>query len=122
MCEQMVECQELRIADISHVWRERLRPRPASERGRTYARDSYRMKLGREIVHLDIIAFRILRFLAARPYRAYTRRRIAEAVSTPRYPVAEETLDQHVMSLREQLGFFRDYIQAVPYIGYRFKA
>ena len=80
------------------------------------------MKLGRETVHLDIIAFRILRFLSARPYRAYTRRRIAEAISTQRYPVAEETLDQHIMSLREQLGFFRDYIQAVPYIGYRFKA
>ena len=24
--------------------------------------------------------------------------------------------------LRDQLGFFRDYIQTVPYIGYRFKA
>ena len=80
------------------------------------------MKLGRETVHLDIIAFRILAFLAATPYRAYTRRRIAEAVSSHRYPVAAETLDQHILSLREQLGFFRDYIQAVPYIGYRFKA
>jgi nucleotide-binding universal stress UspA family protein len=26
-----------------------------------------------------------------------------------------------IHSLRGQLGFFSDYIQAVPYIGYRFK-
>ena len=83
---------------------------------------SYRTKLGRETIHLDTIAFRILTFLAATPYRAFTRRRIAEAVSSRRYPVAEETLDQHIRLLREQLGFFRDYVQTVPYIGYRFKA
>jgi DNA-binding response OmpR family regulator len=118
----MAEKYELRIADVAHVWREQTRPRPASEQGRMVSLNSYRMKLGRETVQLDIIAFRILAFLSATPYRAYTRRRIAEAVSSHRYPVAAETLDQHIVSLRAQLGFFRDYIQAVPYIGYRFKA
>ncbi|MHB8862942.1 MAG: winged helix-turn-helix domain-containing protein [Pirellulaceae bacterium] len=122
MVEQTAEYHELRIADIPHVWRERPRPCSASERERVYAPSSYRMKLGRETVHLDVVAFRILQFLSASPYRAYTRRRIAEAVSSHRYPVAAEALDQHIRSLRQQLGFFRDYIQAVPYIGYRFKA
>jgi DNA-binding response OmpR family regulator len=83
---------------------------------------TYRMKLGRETIHLDAVAFRILRFLAAHPYRAYTRRRIAAAVSSRRYPIEENSLDRHVFSLRQQLGFFRDYVQSVPYIGYRFKA
>ena len=46
------------------------------------------------------IEFRILRFLAARPYRAYTRRRIAKAVSTRRHPVPPEALDSHVARLR----------------------
>jgi hypothetical protein len=31
-------------------------------------------------------------------------------------------VDQHVASLLDQLGAFHDYVQAVPYIGYRFKA
>jgi DNA-binding winged helix-turn-helix (wHTH) protein len=31
-------------------------------------------------------------------------------------------LDQHITALRDQLGFFRDYVQTVPYMGYRFKA
>ena len=83
---------------------------------------SYQMKLGRETIRLDAIEFRILRFLSSQPYRAFTRRRIAEAVSTRRHPVAPESLDRHIALLRDALGFFRDYIQTVPYIGYRFRA
>jgi DNA-binding response OmpR family regulator len=83
---------------------------------------SYRMKMGRETIWLNPIEFRILRFLAATPYKAYTRRQIADAVSTARFPIDADSLDQHITSLRERLGFFRDYVQTVPYIGYRFKA
>jgi hypothetical protein len=83
---------------------------------------SYRMKLGRETIRLNPVEYRILSFLAANPYHAYTRRRIANAASTENHPVQEETLDRHIASLRAKLGFFSDYIQSVPYIGYRFKA
>jgi len=82
---------------------------------------AYRVKMGREPVWLRTIEYRILAFLSAHPYRAYTRRRIAKAVSTERYPLHEETVDHHIACLRDQLGFFRNYIQSVPYIGYRFK-
>lgn len=88
----------------------------------TLARSSaYRFKMGRQPIWLRTIEYRILAFLSAHPYRAYTRRRIAKEVSTDRHPVHEETVDQHIASLRDQLGFFRSYIQSVPYIGYRFK-
>jgi DNA-binding response OmpR family regulator len=59
--------------------------------------------------------------LAGRPYHAFTRRSIAQAVSTNRYPVEEESVDAHIASLIDQLGAFHDYVQAVPYVGYRFK-
>ena len=36
--------------------------------------------------------------------------------------VTEQTLDQHVQTLRQKLGLFSDYVQSVPYVGYRFKA
>ena len=29
---------------------------------------------------------------------------------------------EHKATWRENLGFFRDYVQTVPYMGYRFKA
>ena len=82
---------------------------------------SYDMKLGREIVQLGLIEYRILRFLAAQPYRACTRDRIAEAVSTHQHRVAPEALDGHVARLRDALGFFRDYVQTVTFLGYRFR-
>lgn len=83
---------------------------------------SYRLALGQEIIQLGIIEFRILLFLASRPYHAFTRRGIADAVSTDQNPVAENSVDRHVASLLDQLGVFNDYVQSVPYIGYRFKA
>jgi DNA-binding response OmpR family regulator len=83
---------------------------------------SYRVKLGQDPISLDDIEYRILKFLSSRPYHAFTPRRIAQAVTTDRLPVTEESLRAHITSLRAKLGFFADYVQTVPYIGYRFKA
>jgi DNA-binding response OmpR family regulator len=83
---------------------------------------SYLAKLGLGTIRLAPVEFRILQFLAARPYHAFSRRRIAEAASTADQPVTEATLGRYIRSLRDQLGFYSDYIQRVPYIGYRFKA
>jgi DNA-binding response OmpR family regulator len=83
---------------------------------------SYRAKVGRGTIRLSLVEFRILRLLASRPYRAFTRERIATAVSTEQHPVTVTTLAGHIASLRAQLGFYGDLIQSVPYVGYRFKA
>ena len=78
-------------------------------------------RLGREPIPLSVVEFRIIRFLSSKPYKAFTRDRIVKAVHTEQSPVTDSTLDQHVRSLRDKLGLFSDYIQTVPYIGYRFK-
>ena len=83
---------------------------------------SYLAKRGLGTIRLNSTECRILQFLATRPYHAFSRRRIAAAVSTERNPVTPDSLAGHVASLRQQLGFFGNYIQSVPYIGYRFKA
>ena len=120
--ERSIESPETRYVEFVLDQR-RARRQPEEEQERpSDPRYSYRMKMGRETIRLDPIAFRLLNFLAARPYRAYTRRTLAEAISTPRQPVAEESLDQHILRLRRALGFFGDYIQTVPDVGYRFKA
>jgi hypothetical protein len=82
----------------------------------------YRLALGQETIQLGIVEFRILLFLAGRPYHAFTRRAIADAVSSEQNPVEEDTVDRYVDSLLDQLGVFHDYVQSVPYVGYRFKA
>jgi DNA-binding response OmpR family regulator len=83
---------------------------------------AYRLALGKEPIQLGLVECRILLYLAGRPYYAFTRRNIAEAVSSRLHAVTEETVDAQVASLIDQLGVFHDYVQAVPYVGYRFKA
>ncbi len=120
--DRMLQNQQIRFDELVGYVRyagEHQRDDVQREGGSTY---SYEMKLGRETIQLDPVAFRILRFLAATPYRAYTRQRIAEAVSTARYQVDADSLDDHVARLRASLGFFGDYVQSVPHIGYRFRA
>jgi len=83
---------------------------------------SFRLAFGQDPIQLGEVEFRILLFLASRPYRPFTRRAISEAVTTLGDPVTEETVDQYIDALRDQLGVLHDYVQTVPYIGYRFKA
>jgi DNA-binding response OmpR family regulator len=92
------------------------------EREKLEGPQSFRVALGRETIQLGNVEFRILLFLASRPYHPFTRRAIAEAVSTNLDPVTAASVDEHISSLRDQLGILYDYVQTVPYIGYRFKA
>ena len=92
--------------------------------GWTFDRQRREVRLGGRSIRLTNIEFFILRHLAARPYWAYTRRQIARAVCEAlgdQQAIAEEDVDEHVISLRDKLGMLSDYVQSVPYIGYRFK-
>jgi len=83
---------------------------------------SYFAKRGRGTIRLSFVEYRILKLLASRPNQVFSPYRVAAAVSTTLRPVTAESLQHYVASLRSQLGFFSDFIQAVPYLGYRFKA
>lgn len=85
-------------------------------------RTPYMVELSGQAIPLEYLEFEILKFLSRRPYKAFTRRQIADAVSTADHPVDHHGLDVHIMSLRDKLGLFSDYVQSVPYVGYRFKA
>ena len=82
----------------------------------------YRETLGDGAIRVGIVEFRIMLFLASRPYHAFTRRQISDASSTAGHTVTEATVDFHIASLRDQLGDFHDFVQSVPQVGYRFKA
>jgi len=105
--------------DWEAVRKEVLRQRRKQEQATP--RPGYLVELSGQAISLEYLEYRILQFLAARPYKAFTRRQIVDAVRTETHPVTEASLDQHIMSLREKLGLFSDYVQSVPYIGYRFK-
>jgi len=112
----------LTIVDVSNVRQEADGQRKEIKLEKAESSRPRRAILGRETISLNQVEYRILELLASKPYHAFTPRRIVEAVTTPTHPVTEETLRDHIASLRDRLGFFSDYIQSVPYIGYRFKA
>src|SRR5262249_10537348 len=104
-------------------WARRARRRRTPERDDAIVGPwSYEAKRGQGTIRLPPTEYRLLRFLCERPNHAFTTGRIAEAISTRTHRVTAETLRRHIAVLRQHLGFFSDYIQAVPYIGYRFKA
>jgi DNA-binding response OmpR family regulator len=109
------------IDDVHDTERRATRRRQFWTEGEIVDPWSYAAKRGQGTLRLPIIEYRILRFLAARPNQALSRHRIASAVSTRRHTVTIETLTTFINSLRDHLGFYSDYIQSVPYIGYRFK-
>jgi DNA-binding response OmpR family regulator len=120
--DRAYESCEIFDAERLHVVRKTERKRAVIDRDSVVDPWSYLARLGKGTIRLNPVEFRILRFLAASPYRAFSRRRIAQAVSTDKHPVTEETLGRYIRSLRGQLGFFSNYIQRVPFVGYRFKA
>jgi DNA-binding response OmpR family regulator len=85
---------------------------------------SYRHAFGDKPIRLGAIEFQILLFLASRPYHAFTRKQIAQAVAKElkTLPLNQVTLDEHIANLREQLGVLSDFVQTVPGVGWRYKA
>jgi two-component system phosphate regulon response regulator PhoB len=64
--------------------------------------------------------FRILRFLAARPGRVFSREEILDGALEGAV-VVERTVDVHLASLRRKLGRHGDRIETVRGVGYRFR-
>jgi len=113
---------ELPIADLSELLAAASRLSWPLEPEKLQAPTSFRVAFGQEPIHLGPVEFRILLFLASRPYYPFSRRAIAAAITTAASPVTEDTVDDYIDALRDQLGVLHDYVQTVPYIGYRFKA
>src|SRR6188474_1719753 len=59
---------------------------------------SYQAKRGQGTLRLSLVEYRILKFLASRPNRAFSGRRIAAAVSTKLHPVTAPSLGGYIRS------------------------
>jgi DNA-binding winged helix-turn-helix (wHTH) protein len=82
----------------------------------------YHQAYGDEPIRVGIVEFRMMHLLASRPYYAFTRYQIADAVHTESHPLAKEAVDAYIASLRNQLADFHNFVQSVRYLGYCFKA
>jgi DNA-binding response OmpR family regulator len=81
----------------------------------------YEIVLQGEPIALDAVEYRIVQILASKPYHAFTPEQITSFVNQKSELMQPAKLQDHIFALRHKMGFFRDYVQSVPYIGYRFK-
>jgi two-component system phosphate regulon response regulator PhoB len=115
------------IARVRAVLR-RGRPRDEGGGGERITRDGLEIDIGRHAVAVDgapitvtATEMRLLHFLASHPGRVFTRDHLLSRVIGERAVVIDRNIDVHVGSIRKKLGPYRDLIETVRGIGYRFR-
>jgi len=98
-------------------------PTPAPTR-LTLDEDTYRALWGKQDLGLTRIEFQLLRQLASRPDRLFTRVQLIEGMYRDDRVVTERTVDSHIRKLRRKIeAVAPDYqpIKAMYGVGYRFE-
>jgi len=72
-------------------------------------------------VTLTATEMRLLHFLASHPGRVFSRDHILSRVIGEQAVVIDRNIDVHIGALRRKLGAYRDFIETVRGVGYRFK-
>ncbi len=65
--------------------------------------------------------FRLLHFLASHPGRVFTRDQLLNRVIGEDAVVIDRNIDVHVRAVRKKLGPYRDLVETVRAVGYRFR-
>lgn len=81
----------------------------------------HRIRVDGEPVEFTATEFRLLQFLASHPGRVFTREQLVSRVIGNRAYVSERNIDVHVRRIRSKLGPYRDLIETVRGVGYRFR-
>ncbi len=65
--------------------------------------------------------FKMLKLLASKPGRVFTRRQIIEGIWDDYRIVTYKTVDVHIAHLRKKLGKYEHFIITVRGVGYKFE-
>lgn len=89
--------------------------------GVTIDSNRHRVVVDDEPVRFTATEFRLLHFLARHPERVFTREQLIDKVIGDGAVVLDRNIDVHVRAVRKKLGEYRDYIETVRGVGYRFQ-
>ncbi len=81
----------------------------------------HEVKVKNKPVELTATEFQILRHLAQKPGRVFTRNQIINAVRGENYIVTDRTVDVQITGLRKKLKTAGEYLETIRGVGYRFK-
>lgn len=70
---------------------------------------------------LSFTEFEILHLLVRKPGWVFTRSQIIDSVRGDGYSVSDRSVDAQIFALRKKLKDYRDYLETVRGVGYRFK-
>jgi DNA-binding response OmpR family regulator len=80
----------------------------------------YKIYLNEEILDVTIGEFKLLELLAANPGKVFSRNQIIERINGPDYFATERSIDVQIVGLRKKLGPFKNALETVRSVGYRF--
>jgi len=81
-------------------------------------RVSYKVFLNDELLELG--EFKLLELLANQPGKVFSRNQIIEKINGAQYFATERSIDVQVAGLRKKLGDYKDAVETVRSVGYRF--
>ena len=83
-------------------------------------RVSYKVFLDNGLLELTIGEFKLLELLAGNPGKVFSRNQLIEKINGAQYFATERSIDVQVAGLRKKLGPYKEAIETVRSVGYRF--
>jgi DNA-binding response OmpR family regulator len=81
---------------------------------------SYKVFISSEQLELTIGEFKLLELLAKQPGKVFSRNQIIEKINGSQYFATERSIDVQIAGLRKKLGIYKEAIETVRSVGYRF--
>jgi two-component system alkaline phosphatase synthesis response regulator PhoP len=81
---------------------------------------SYKVYINNELLELTIGEFKLLELLAKQPGKVFSRNQIIERINGSHYFATERSIDVQIAGLRKKLGEYKDAVETVRSVGYRF--
>jgi two-component system alkaline phosphatase synthesis response regulator PhoP len=81
---------------------------------------SYKVFIKDGELELTIGEFKLLEMLAKQPGKVFSRNQIIERINGSQYFATERSIDVQIAGLRKKLGEYKDVIETVRSVGYRF--
>lgn len=81
----------------------------------------HELTVDQDLVALTATQFRLLHFLASHSGRVFTREQLMHQAIADNAIVIDRNIDVHIRSIRKKLGEYRDLIETIRGVGYRFR-
>ncbi len=82
---------------------------------------SYKVFMNDELLELTIGEFKLLELLVKQPGKVFSRNQLIEKINGSQYFATERSIDVQIAGLRKKLGIYKDAVETVRSVGYRFK-